>query len=59
VEPHEPRDETKYGWSDWEADRFRGRPPWRRGLQPRFFAISFVLFVGLLGVFLLAASGRL
>ena len=55
----EPRDDTKYRWSDWQADGFRGRPPWRRGFQPRLFAISLVLFAGLLAVIWLAATGRL
>jgi hypothetical protein len=54
----EPRDDTRYGWSDWEADDFRGRPPWRRGFQPHLFAVALVLFLGLLAVILLAAAGR-
>jgi len=33
-------------------------PPWRRGFQPLYFAISVVLVAALLAVFWLAGSGR-
>ena len=46
-------------WNDWKADGFRGPPPWRRGYQPMYFVICGALFVGLLILFWLAASGRL
>ena len=59
MEPDEHRRGAKYGWPEWRADGFRGRPPWRRGYQPRFLAISLVLFFGLLTVVVLASSGRL
>jgi hypothetical protein len=60
VEPRdELRDDREYGWRDWQADGFRGRPPWRRGFQPRLLVVSLALFLGLLAVFLLALSGRL
>jgi hypothetical protein len=48
-----------YAWSDWRADEFRGPPPWRRGYQPLYFVLCFVLFFGLLAVFWLAGSHRL
>jgi hypothetical protein len=49
----------KYTWADWQRGGFRGPPPWRRGYQPVYAAISIALFGGLLTIFLLAASGRL
>jgi hypothetical protein len=48
-----------YTWADWRADGFRGPPPWRRGYRPLYFALCFVLFIGLLAIFWLAGSGRL
>lgn len=43
----------------WRAHGYRGRPPWRRGYQWLYFAISIPLLLGLAVVFVLAANGRL
>ena len=51
--------ERPYGYVQWRDDGFPRRPPWRRGYQLEYLAISLVLFLGLLAGFLLAASGRL
>jgi hypothetical protein len=52
-------DDGGSNWSDWANGAYRGPPPWRRGFRLLTFAISLALFVGLLAVFWLAASGRL
>jgi hypothetical protein len=46
-------------WSDWEKGGFRSPPPSRRGYQPMYFLTAGAVFVGLLILFWLAASGRL
>ena len=49
----EPRRRRGYTWFDWRDDEFRGAPPWRRGYRPVYLAISLVLFLGLLVLFVL------
>jgi hypothetical protein len=55
-EQEPPREGPSYSWLDWRADGFRGRPPWRLGVQPLYLVLSLVLFGGLLAVLLVLAS---
>ena len=46
----------RYTRADWRTDGYRGPPPWRRGYQPLYFAVSLALVALLLTIFLVAGS---
>ena len=57
ADPDDDLDPSSYRY--WRAQGCRGRPPWRRGNQWLYFAISIPLLMALAVVFVLAANGRL
>jgi hypothetical protein len=50
------RSKGGYDYTDWRADGFRGRPPWRRGLRPGYLVLSLLLVALLLAIFVWAGS---
>ena len=45
-----------YTWRDWQADGFRGPPPWRRGYRPWYWVLSIAVFGLVLAIVAVAAS---
>jgi hypothetical protein len=62
ADPFEEHDEGRrerggaYTWRDWQADGFRGPPPWRRGYRPWSLLLSLALAALVLAVVVIAAS---
>jgi hypothetical protein len=52
-----PRErERDYTWRDWQADGFRGPPPWRRGYRPWYWVLSISVFALVFAIVVIAAS---
>jgi hypothetical protein len=47
-----------YRYTDWRADGFRGPPPWRRGYQPGYWALSIAVVALVLTIVVVFASRR-
>jgi hypothetical protein len=62
VDPLEQHDQggrgrgDPYTWRDWQADGFRGPPPWRRGYRPRYLLLSLALVALVVAIVVIAAS---
>jgi hypothetical protein len=62
VDPFDEQDSRRrergdsYTWRDWQADGFRGPPPWRRGYQPLYWVLSIAVFAVLLAIFVIEGS---
>jgi hypothetical protein len=52
------RRDRPYTYRDWQADGFRGPPPWRRGYQPWYWVLSIAVAALVLAAVLLLGPGR-